>query len=92
MDYLDWVQWPAMVMTVVAAWLIGSLNTSRRMLGFCCFMCSNLLWGIWGWHTQAWALIILQICLALMNIRGCKKNLAEARAESQGTCSADSKR
>lgn len=79
MDYFDWLQWPAMIMTIVAAWLIGSLKPKRRLIGFYCFMISNLLWGVWGWHTNAWALIILQISLCLMNVRGCRKNLAEAR-------------
>ncbi|MBA1263849.1 hypothetical protein ACYCFC_16830 [Stutzerimonas sp. NM35] len=74
MDWFDLLQWPAMVVTVVAAWLIGSLRPGRRTTGFWCFLASNLLWVIWGWHAGAWALIVLQVCLALMNIRGVKKN------------------
>lgn len=79
MDWIDLLQWPAMLVTVGAAWLIGSLQPGRRMLGFWCFLSSNLLWVIWGWHTGAWALIVLQLCLALMNIRGLKKNDGDAR-------------
>jgi len=74
MDWIDLLQWPAMVITVLAAWLIGSLRAGRRTLGFWCFLLSNLLWVAWGWHAGAWALIVLQVCLALMNIRGVKKN------------------
>lgn len=74
MDWIDLLQWPAMLVTVIAAWLIGSLRPGRRFVGFCCFLLSNLLWVIWGWHAQAWALIVLQVCLALMNLRGVKKN------------------
>lgn len=74
MDWIDLLQWPAMLVTVIAAWLIGSLRPGRRFIGFCCFLLSNLLWVIWGWHAQAWALIVLQVCLALMNLRGVKKN------------------
>lgn len=74
MDWLDLVQWPAMVATVVAAWLIGSLRPSRRRVGFCCFLFSNILWVLWGWPAEAWALIVLQFCLAAMNIRGLYKN------------------
>ena len=81
MDWIDLLQWPAMVVTVLAAWLIGSLNPARRTLGFCCFLLSNLLWVIWGWQAQAWAVITLQVCLALMNLRGVKKNDAPARPE-----------
>ncbi|GAB3462628.1 hypothetical protein [Azotobacter salinestris] len=81
MDWLDLIQWPAMVATVVAAWLIGSLNLRRRTIGFWCFLLSNALWVLWGWHAHAWALIVLQLCLALMNVRGLRKNDPH-RAES----------
>ncbi|WP_421682902.1 hypothetical protein HKW98_18215 [Stutzerimonas urumqiensis] len=74
MDWIDLLQWPAMVVTVVAAWMIGSLRPGRRMFGFWCFLLSNLLWVIWGWYAGAWALITLQVCLAAMNIRGLRKN------------------
>ena len=71
---LDLIQWPAMIVTVLAAWLVGSQKKMRRSWGFWLFLLSNLLWVVWGWHDQAWALILLQIFLAIMNIRGVKKN------------------
>ena len=74
MEWLDFLQWPAMVSTVVAAWLIASQRKVRRVIGFWCFLASNLLWGIWGWHDRAWAMVVLQVCLAGLNIRGVKKN------------------
>lgn len=74
LNWIDLLQWPAMLVTVAAAWLIGSLRPGRRMLGFWCFLLSNGLWVIWGWYAGAWALITLQLCLAMMNIRGLKKN------------------
>ena len=74
MDYLDLVQWPAMAVTVLAAWLIASLHKRKRMAGFWCFLLSNVLWVIWGLHDGAYALIILQLCLAALNIRGVWKN------------------
>lgn len=74
MMYLDWVQWPAMVITVAAAWLVGSRLKQRREIGFWVFLSSNVLWVIWGLHAGAWALIILQLALAGMNIRGMLKN------------------
>lgn len=79
--FIDLLQWPAMAITVLAAWLIASLSPQRRTVGFWCFLLSNLLWVIWGWHAEAWALITLQVCLALMNIRGVKKNDRNADAE-----------
>ena len=71
---LDLIQWPAMIVTVLAAWLVGSQRKMHRNWGFWLFLLSNLLWVVWGWHDQAWALILLQIFLAIMNIRGVKKN------------------
>lgn len=73
MDYLDLVQWPAMAVTVAAAWLVASKSTRKRNWGFWTFILSNVLWVVWGLHTDAYALITLQICLAAMNIRGAKK-------------------
>ncbi|MBA1242209.1 hypothetical protein [Pseudomonas japonica] len=74
MLYVDWTQWPAMLATVVAAWLVGSQQPRRRMAGFWLFLLSNLLWVIWGVHSQAWALIVLQGCLCVMNCRGLRRN------------------
>ncbi|MEO6280676.1 hypothetical protein [Roseateles sp.] len=67
---LDAVQWPAMVVTVWAAWFVGSSEKRRRQIGFWLFLASNVLWTTWGVHAQAYALILLQVCLAAMNIRG----------------------
>lgn len=74
MDLLGAVQWPAMAVTVVGAWLVASSNESRRAWGFWVFLLSNALWIVWGWHTAAWALVVLQVCLLAMNIRGANKN------------------
>jgi hypothetical protein len=71
---LDFLQWPAMVISLVAAYLIGSKRADRRVLGFWTFILSNLLWIVWGWHDGAWALITLQLALMAMNIRGIFKN------------------
>ncbi|TBU80727.1 hypothetical protein DNK06_09540 [Pseudomonas daroniae] len=73
MEYIDWLQWPAMLVTVAAAWLVASKQRQRRNLGFWVFMASNVLWIIWGLYSQAYALIVLQLCLAAMNIRGAIK-------------------
>lgn len=72
-QWLDLVQWPAMLATVLAAWLVGSNSKSRRNIGFWVFLASNLLWAAWGWHDGAYALIALQFALAALNIRGVSK-------------------
>ena len=74
MDWVNAIQWPAMLVTVVAAWMIASQKKFKRNWGFWLFLLSNVLWIIWGWHDRAYALIALQVCLAVLNIRGVKKN------------------
>jgi hypothetical protein len=74
MDYLDLLQWPAMVVTVAAAYLVASRSPHKRAVGFWCFLLSNVLWVVWGIHDRAWALVGLQFCLAALNIRGVYKN------------------
>jgi hypothetical protein len=71
---LDAVQWPAMAVTLVAAWLVASQVKRRREIGFWVFIASNALWIVWAWHTRAWALIALQVGLFAMNVRGAVKN------------------
>jgi hypothetical protein len=74
---LDALQWPAMVVTLIAAWLVASQRKSRREAGFWVFILSNLLWIVWGWQAKAWALIALQVGLFAMNVRGALKNDAK---------------
>ena len=73
-DLIDLLQWPAMAASLLAAWLVGSRSAHRRMLGFWVFLGSNVLWVVWGWQDDAWALIVLNCCLAATNIRGIFKN------------------
>ena len=77
---LDFIQWPAMLVTVAAAWLVGSQSKLRRRIGFWAFLASNVLWITWGWTTAAWALVVLQVALAILNIRGARKNDPENAA------------
>jgi len=74
MGWLDTLQWPAMFVTVVAAWLVASQRKFKRNWGFWMFLLSNVLWIVWGLHDGAYALIVLQLCLAFLNVRGTIKN------------------
>jgi hypothetical protein len=74
MDYLDLLQWPAMAVTVAAAYLVASRSAAKRAVGFWCFLASNVLWVAWGLHDRAFALVGLQFFLAALNIRGVYKN------------------
>jgi hypothetical protein len=71
---LDAVQWPAMAVTLLAAWLVASRSKTRRAHGFWWFIASNVLWIVWALHVHAWALIALQVGLFAMNVRGALKN------------------
>lgn len=73
MDVLDLLQWPAMIVTIAATWLVASSHRSRRNAGFWIFLISNALWVAWGLHVSAPAVIALQVCLVAMNIRGAVK-------------------
>jgi hypothetical protein len=74
MDYLDLFQWPAMAVTVIAAWFTASQQKRRREIGFWLFLLSNVLWTVWGLHVKAYAVIVLQVLLSALNIRGVCKN------------------
>jgi hypothetical protein len=79
MNSIDSLQWPAMLVTVVAAWLIASQSKRRREAGFWVFLLSNALWIVWGWHSRAYALVVLQVALAVLNVRGARKNESPSR-------------
>lgn len=77
MESTDWLQWPAMLVTIIATWLVASLSRRKRIYGFFVFLLSNVLWIVWGWNAHAYALIVLQIALLAMNVRGIFKNEAQ---------------
>ncbi|ODV40849.1 amino acid transporter [Cupriavidus sp. UYMMa02A] len=72
-DWLQAMQWPAMVATVIATWLVGSRSSARRRAGFWIFLASNILWIAWGWQGDAYALMLLQVALVAMNVRGMRE-------------------
>ena len=74
MEWIDHVQWPAMLVTLLSAWLVASQKKGRRQWGFWLFLASNILWIAWGVYAHAYALITLQVGLAFLNIRGVAKN------------------
>jgi len=92
MDWVDLLQWPAMAVTVLAAWLVASQSKRRRTIGFWAFIVSNVLWIVWGWHDGAYALIALQVALAALNIRGVFKNDPELAEKATEAVSADAPR
>jgi hypothetical protein len=87
-QWLEAAQWPAMVVTVLATWLVGSRSIVRRRAGFWVFLASNVLWIAWGWHGDAYALIVLQLALIAMNLRGMREARVAWQAASHRAFSA----
>lgn len=80
---IDALQWPAMAVTLTAAWLVASQSRRKRTAGFWCFVASNALWIAWGLHASAYALIALQVGLFVLNLRGVRKNEPHTDADAQ---------
>ncbi|HEY9446736.1 MAG TPA: hypothetical protein VIQ62_06650 [Burkholderiales bacterium] len=78
MEWLDLLQWPAMAVTILAAWLVASRSSRKRSAGFWCFLASNALWIAWAWHDSAYALLVLQLFLIVTNVRGVLRNDPDA--------------
>lgn len=74
MDWWNLIQWPAMAVTLYSTWLVASRRRPVRNAGFWLFLLSNGLWIAWAVPAQAWALIVLQVGLAALNIRGALKS------------------
>lgn len=67
-----------MVINVLSVWMLTSQSKGKRHAGFLLSLLSNLLWVIWGWHVQAFAVLGLQIALATLNIHGVRKTESNA--------------
>lgn len=77
-DLLNALQWPAMAITLTAAWLVSSRSNRKRRSGFWCFVVSNVCWIVWAWFEHAYALIVMQLGLFAINVRGAQKNQLDA--------------
>ena len=82
-DTLALLQWPAMAVTVVATWLVAARAPGRRNTGFWLFLLSNGLWVAWGLHAGATALVLLQFCLAALNMRGASKSEGQQSEQAE---------
>ena len=73
-DLIDLLQWPAMAITLFGAWWLASQKAGKRLVGFWLMVVANVLWIAWGWGDEAWAVVLMQVGLMAMNIRGIIKN------------------
>jgi len=79
-DYLAYLEWPAMAITLAAAWWMGSTKQQKRIIAFGMLIVGNLMWIGWGWGDEAWALIALNVGLLALNIRAIMKNEEEVKS------------
>jgi hypothetical protein len=73
-EFLALLEWPAMAVSLAAAWWMGSKQAGKRIVAFCMLIVGNLMWIGWGWSTDARALIALNLGLLALNVRGILKN------------------
>lgn len=81
-DILAMLEWPAMAISLVAAYLLGSIDPTKRIVAFIMLIIGNLMWIGWGWGDDAKALIALNVGLMALNVRGIFKN-EEAKKEDE---------
>lgn len=89
--WLDALQWPAMLCSVLASWWVASPARRRRRSGFAVFLLSNVLWVAWAVPASAYALIVLQLALSITNVRGILENPARASAPAGSRSSTDAR-
>jgi hypothetical protein len=73
-EFFAYLEWPAMAISLAAAFYLGSKKPSKRILAFWLLIVGNVLWIAWGWGESAWALIALNVGLMALNVRGIRKN------------------
>jgi hypothetical protein len=70
----DLLQWPALVLSIIGAWLVGGSRANQRFAGFLLFLASNVLWAAWGLGIGAWGVAITQAFFTWTSLRGIRTN------------------
>lgn len=73
-ELFAYLEWPAMLVSLVAAYWMGSKKADKRVVAFWMLTVGNVMWIAWGWGEGAWALIALNVGLMALNVRGIMKN------------------
>lgn len=73
-EFFAYLEWPAMAVSLAAAWWLGSKKPKKRIVAFCLLIVGNIMWIAWGWPEGAWALIALNVGLMGLNVRAIMKN------------------
>ena len=78
-NFFAMLEWPAMAVSLAAAYWMGSTKAKKRIVAFLMLILGNLMWIAWGWGEQAWALIALNVGLMALNVRAIFKNEEEVK-------------
>lgn len=78
-EFFALLEWPAMAISLAAAWWMGSTKAKKRIVAFILLIIGNLMWIAWGWGEDAWALIALNVGLMALNVRAIMKNEEEVK-------------
>jgi len=81
-EFFALLEWPAMAVSLAAAWWMGSTKAKKRIVAFVLLIVGNLMWIGWGWGEAAWALIALNVGLMALNVRAIFKNEDELKQDS----------
>ena len=73
-EFIALLDWPAMAISLFAAWVMASRKPEKRVWAFGMYIAGNVMWIAWGWGEEAWALIVLNLALMALNVRGIYKN------------------
>ena len=78
-EFFALLDWPAMAISLAAAWWMGSTKAKKRIVAFLLLIVGNLMWIAWGYGESAWALIALNVGLMALNVRAIFKNEEEVK-------------
>ena len=73
-EFFAYLEWPAMAISLAAAWWLGSKRPEKRIVAFSLLIVGNVMWIAWGWGDSAYALIALNLGLMALNLRAIHKN------------------
>ncbi len=71
---LEMLQWPAAVIALAGAWMVGARTPRGRQIGFVCFLIANLMWCCVAIATGVWALLVMQAAFIVTSARGVISN------------------
>ena len=64
------LEWSAAAIALAGAWALGYKAAPVRLLGWSCFLMSNVLFITWGVLIGAVGFTVMQLCFLLTSVRG----------------------